>query len=261
MSTRSTSQVHAILTIVLAALLLGGLMVVLVQHISLIVTYPLIVPWFGLSIALGFGLFFFNGIGLPLRGTVLSHLGYGTLAAIIGFDLQNLVNGGLLHWLGPAIALHGAGAMLLGFGSGFCQTLGKVAATAIFILRLRPDNVREGLAIGLAVGLGFGLTEVFFITIQLIAAGHQITSLLGVIERAIAQGFHIYSGGLIALAFILRRFWLIGLVVIVHTLTDGLAVVLAQSISVYLSEIIFLVLALSVWSVYRLECKAAVMTR
>jgi hypothetical protein len=253
----TTSRVHAILTITLAALLLGGLMVMLVQHRSLLAN-PLIVPWFGLSIALGFGLFFLNGLGLALRGTVLSHLGYGTLAAIIGFDVQHLLNSRLLLWLGPAIALHGAGAMLLGFGSGFCQTFGKVVMTAIFIRRLRPDNAWEGLAIGLAVGLGFGLTEVFLITIQLIESGHRVTGLLGVVERAIAEGFHIYSGGLIALAFIRRRFWLIGLVVIIHTLMDGLSVALGRSISVYFLEIIFLVLALFVWTVYRLECKVAV---
>jgi hypothetical protein len=251
-------RVHAVLTIVLAALLLGGLMIVGVQHRSLILANPLIVPWFGLSILLGFGLFFLNGVGLPLRGTVLSHLGYGTLATIIGFDVQHLLNSRLLLWLGPAIALHGAGAMLLGFGSGFCQTFGKVVMTAIFIRRLHPDNARQGLAIGLSVGLGFGLTEVLLITIQLIESGHRVTGLLGVIERAIAEGFHIYSGGLIALAFISRRFWLIGLVVLIHTLMDGLSVAFAQSLSVYLLEIILLVLAVSIWTVYRLECKVAV---
>lgn len=257
----TTSRVHPVLTIILAALLLGGLMVVLVQHHSLILANPLIVPWFGLSIALGFGLFFFNGVGLPLRGTVLSHLGYGTLAAIIGFDVQHLLNSRLLLWLGPAVALHGAGAMLLGFGSGFCQTFGKVVMAAIFVRRLRPDNAREGLAIGLAVGLGFGLSEVFLITIQLIESGHLVTGLFGVIERAIAEGFHLYSGGLIALAFICRRFWLIGLVVIIHTLMDGLSVALAQSVSVYFLEIIFLVLTLSIWTVYRFQCKVAVPPR
>lgn len=254
----TTTRIHAVLTIILAALLLGGLVAVFVQHGSLILANPLIVPWFGLSIASGFALFFFNGVGLPLRGTVLSHLGYGTLAAIIGFDVQHVLNSRILLWLGPAIALHGAGAMLLGFGSGFCQTLGKVVMAAVFIRRLRPDNAREGLAIGLAVGLGFGLTEVFLITIQLIESGHRVTGLLGVIERAIALGFHLYSGGLIALAFISRRFWLIGLVVFIHTLMDGLSVALAQSLSVYLLEIIFLVLVLCMWTVYRLECKVAV---
>jgi hypothetical protein len=255
--TAHPSRIHAVLTIILAALLLGGLTMVFVQHGSPFLANPLLVPWFGLSIALGFGLFFLNGVGLPLRGTVLSHLGYGTLAAIIGFDVQHLLNSRLLLWMGPAIALHGAGAMLLGFGSGFCQTFGKVVMTAVFIRRLRPENAREGLAIGLAVGLGFGLTEVFLITFQLIESGHQVTSLLGVIERAVAQGFHIYSGGLIALAFISRRFWLIGLVVIIHTLMDGLSVALAQSLSTYLLEIIFLVLALSTWTVYRLQCRVA----
>jgi hypothetical protein len=50
----TTPRIHAVLTIILAALLLGGLLVVSGQHGSLIMANPLIVPWFGLSVALGF---------------------------------------------------------------------------------------------------------------------------------------------------------------------------------------------------------------
>lgn len=187
------------------------------------------------------------------HGSLLGHLGSGALATLIGFGTQTYLNGALLRRLGPVAARGGAGAMLLGFGSGFCQTLGKVVAAALFLRHFRSEKARYGLAIGSTIGLGFGLTEVL-----LLAAKHGIPRGLGLIERSIAVWFHGYSGGLIALAFIRRHFWPIGLVVFMHTLIDGLGVALARKISVYFFEVIFLVLTLLAWIIYRFEVDAVV---
>lgn len=187
------------------------------------------------------------------RGAVLGHLGSGAMAALIGFGTQTCLNGALLRRLGPVAAKGGAGAMLLGFGSGFCQTLGKVATAALFLRHFQFDKARYGLAIGSTIGLGFGLTEVL-----LLAAKHGLPRGLGLIERSIAVWFHGYSGGLIALAFIRRHFWPVGLVIFIHTLIDGLAVALARKISVYFFEVIFLVLTLLAWIIYRFAFNAVV---
>jgi RsiW-degrading membrane proteinase PrsW (M82 family) len=186
------------------------------------------------------------------HGPVLSHLGSGAMAALIGFSTQTCLNGALYRRLGP-VAKSGTGAMLLGFGSGFCQTLGKVVTAALFLRHFQCDKARSGLAIGSTIGLGFGLTEVL-----LLATRHGVPRGLGLIERSIALWFHDYSGGLIALAFIRRHFWPIGLVVFIHAMVDGLAVALARRVSVYLFEVIFLVLTLLAWIVYRFEFNAVV---
>ncbi len=190
---------------------------------------------------------------VPLHGAVLSHFGSGVIATLIGFGVQTCVNGALYRSLGPVAARDGTGAMLLGFGSGFCQTLGKVATSALFLRHFQSDKARYGLAIGSTIGLGFGLTEVFFL-----AARSGLPRGVGLIERSIAVWFHHCSGGLIALAFIRRHFWPIGLVVIVHTLIDGLAVALARRFSVYLFEVIFLVLTLLAWIICRFEFNAVI---
>ena len=191
--------------------------------------------------------------GGRFRRAMLGHLGFGAMAALIGFGTQTCLNGALYRRLGPVRARGGTGAMLLGLGSGFCQTFGKVVTTALFLRHLQSDKARYGLAIGSTIGLGFGLAEGL-----LLAAKHGIPRGLGLIERSIAVWFHDFSGGLIALAFIRRHFWPIGLVIFIHTLIDGLAVALARKISVYLFEVIFLVLTLLSWIIYRLAFNAVV---
>jgi hypothetical protein len=187
------------------------------------------------------------------EGAMFGHLGSGAIAALIGFTTQTCLNGALYRRLGPVAARGGTGAMLLGFGSGFCQTLGKVATAALFLHNFQSDKARHGLAIGSTIGLGFGLTEVL-----LLAAKYGIPRGLGLIERSIALWFHNYSGGLVALAFIRRHFWPIGLVIFIHTLIDGLGVALARKISAYLFEVIFLILTMLAWLIYRFEVNAVV---
>jgi hypothetical protein len=128
--------------------------------------------------------------------------------------------------------------------------LGKGVAIGLLIWKLQPRGLCEILEIGLAVGLGFGLAEVLLIADQIVVQERAITSLLGVVERASAQGFHIYSGALIAVGIGFRKWWPIAFVLVFHTLLDGLAGGLVKGIPILGLEGVFAGIALATWVCY-----------
>jgi hypothetical protein len=208
-----------------AALLLvaGGLLHASLVQRGFLAQHPQNLAWIALSLAAGASTFFLNG-RVALGGRVLLWTGYGTFAMLAGFNLQGLVNGTIVR-LVPTVERGALVYLVLGVGAGLCQTVGKWLMIALAKRVHQPHELRDVLAIGLAVGLGFGLSEVVYIGTRLIEAGTPITGLglIGVWERAAAVGFHVYSGGLVALALYRRRAWPIVLVLAVHSLEDWLA--------------------------------------
>lgn len=239
----------AVVTAIIWSLLLAGMVTLLVSHRSYVASYPLILPWIVLSLAVGIGLFFLNFAGIRFRGPVFALLGYGVFAALGAFVLQSVVNGSLAGALGES-ARTSWGALALGFGSGFCQTLGKGIAIGLIIRGFKARALKDVLEIGLAVGLGFGLAEVVLLAEQAIAHPSPITNLLGVVERGSAQCFHIYSGALVALGIGYRKWWMIAFVLVAHTVIDGLAGGLVPGGSILWLEIAFALIALATWGCY-----------
>lgn len=239
---------YAIISACVCVLFLAELVNVGVANRNVIEPNPLVIPWFGLSAGIGTALLYLNGRGIGLRGPVMNYLGYGASGALGGFAIQQVVNGGLLRSLGPA-AGGIPGAMLLGLGSAICQTLGKMAAVSRF-RRYFKDNSRLGMAVGLSVGLGFGLAELIILSLRVIPEAANITNLYGVEERSAAIGFHIYSGGLLALAFMTKEWWIIAMVVMLHSISDGMGLTLAHE-HILAAELLFIVIAAINWYIWR----------
>jgi hypothetical protein len=244
-------RANAILTGCVGGLLVEQLVRTALNNRRTIMAHPQILAWMGLSTAIGTSLLYLNGRGIKLRGTVLSCLGYGAAGTLFGFAVQRSVNGPLDRALGPA-AHSVAGSLLLGLGAAGSQTLGKTVM-ALKFRKVFAEDRNRGLAVGLSIGLGFGLAELIIISINAIPNAAYV-NLMGGVERCSAMGFHIYSGGLIGLAFIEKKYGLIGLVVILHTIMDGLGPLLA-AYNLLLAELLFIVGAAIVWYIWRIRSK------
>jgi hypothetical protein len=237
---------------VLGVLVAAGLAITVGRNGAFVAAHPGTLVWIAGGLAAGLALFRVNGVGVTLAGGAAPYLGAGVLAITVGFALQRLVNGALVHAL-P----HGLGsAFLLGFGAALCQTAGKFAGIALVLRTRPPGGARDVLAVGLAVGLGFGLTEVVSIG-QGAIAHHAEMGLLpweGIWERAAAVAFHTYSGSLLALALRRRAWRPLALVLAVHTLDDGLAGAVGDGlvvVPVVLLETVFTVAAAITWLAHR----------
>lgn len=245
-----------------AALLLvgGGLVHACVTHRAFVAQNPQNLAWIALSLVAGGATFFVNGI-VGLRSRVLLWAGYGTFAMLAGFNVQALVNGSIARAIPPAE--RGLLAFLaLGVGAGVCQTLGKGVLLSILKRIHHPERGADLLVMGLAVGLGFGLSEVAFIGTRVIETETPISGLglPGIWERASAVGFHVYSAGLVAVAFALRRAWPVVLVLVVHSLSDWLAGAVGGrvlALSVVVLEGIYTALAVGTWLAFRRASRAA----
>lgn len=200
----------------------AGIIAILVQHNGYVAQYPSIAGWFLLSPLAGLLLFFTNSAGLSLR-SAFSYFGFGLLATLVAFALQSVVNGWLVRHVGSESF---TSAMLLGFGSGSLQTLGKFGFIALAWSLMPSRDSAPLLTAGFGVGLGFGVTEALLIGVQLVQTGAPLTGLLGVLERSAAIWFHLCSGGLIAAGIWLHLAKPMFLVVLLHTLMDGLSVYL-----------------------------------
>ncbi len=150
----------------------------------------------------------------------LALVGFGGLAAAVGFGVQGLINGPLVLWWGQHLTWQHH--LVLGPVAAAAQTGGKLFAL-VLLRRVRPDsNPRGALRQGLFVGLGFTVLENTLLFLRAALARSDLGP-LGLWERATSSMFHIYSGGFVALALERRRRWPIVLVVGVHALTDILA--------------------------------------
>lgn len=236
------------------ALSVGGLARVAVAQRAFLAEHPQNVLWIVLALVAGGATFLANGVvRLDLRSVLWA--GYGTFAMLAGFNVQGLLNGGLLRTTPPdqrGLAL----SLALGAGAALSQTLGKWLLIRLVNRIHRPRARVDVLAAGLAVGLGFGLSEVLFIGTQVIQAGSAITGLgvIGIWERCAAVGFHVYSAGLLALGIALGASWPLLLVLLAHTLDDFLAGAAGTgqlAIPAVALEAVFSAVAVALWAVFR----------
>jgi len=148
---------------------------------------------------------------------------YGLVAVSVGLGLQNLVLGPLVLWGGGVVNLSWAHGLIGGPVCALAQTLGKWAAI-VLLLKVRPAPTRYDQArYGLLVGLGFTVYEIAILYTP-VAWATAALGFLSVWERTSVSVFHVYSAGLVALALWSKRPWLVGLVVVLHSLMDGLAI-------------------------------------
>jgi len=143
------------------------------------------------------------------------------LAAIVGFAIQDAINGPLVrYWrTGPGWVHH----VVLGPIAAVAQTLGKCFALGS-LFDMRPQATASArLRLGLLVGPGFAVYEISLIYFNMASLQTAVVGYGGLCERASASGFHIYSGGLLALALSRGHYWPLVLVVTLHAWNDFLA--------------------------------------
>ena len=216
---------------------------------------PLWLASLALSILIGFALVFPNMAEIRLQA-VLKWTGYGAAATLLAFFLQSVLNGSLVRLLGPNSIAHPIPALILGAGAALCQTLGKYAAIRIGLVGLGfRSEPSLCLSIGLGVGLGFGICETFLLAIQQILTGVPVESLIGALERSSANGFHIYSAGLVAAGLALRSAMPIALVLAIHTVMDAFSTAFGHRVSLPVSEGVFLLLAIVTWGCWIIASK------
>ena len=243
------------ISILAAVAMLSALIVIAAPRSAYLRTSPLWLASMALSILAGFALVFPNMAGIRLQ-VVLKSTGYGAAATLLAFSLQSVLNGSLVELLGPSSITKPIPAMILGFGAALCQTLGKYAAIQLGTLGSRfRSEPSLCLPIGLGVGLGFGICETFLLAIQQILTSVPVESLVGVLERSSANGFHIYSTGLIAAGLALRSAIPIVLVLAIHTAMDGFSTAFGYRVSLPVSESIFLLLAIVTWGCWIVASK------
>jgi hypothetical protein len=241
---------------ILAAVAMGAALVAIAApRMAYLLASPLWLASLALSILAGFALVFPNMAGIRLLA-VLKWTGYGAAATLLAFSLQSVLNGSLVRLLGADSITHPIPALILGAGAALCQTLGKYAAIRIgslgFGFRSEPSLC---LSIGLGVGLGFGICETFLLATQQILTGVPVESLIGVLERSSANGFHIYSAGLIAAGLALRSTMPIALVIAIHTAMDGFSTAFGHRVSLLVSEGVFLLFAIVTWGCWIVASK------
>ena len=170
------------------------------------------------------------------------------MAAIVGFTVQDAINGPLLrHWSSGLAWQH---HLVLGPVAAGAQTFGKCFALAIAILSgIRPQaSFSDRMRLGLLVGLGFTVYEISLIYSSMASAQQAVVGYGGLWERASASVFHIYSGGLLALALTSGRCWSLVLVFTVHAWSDFLAGAgMSLGFSVPVLEWAFGIWAMALW--------------
>lgn len=209
----------------LVAILLGTLLVPIVIHPTLLTRAPGDPVWLVECWLIALVMIRLNGTFHWTDYRTLHLAGFGLAAASLGFGVQALVNGPLVLWWGLK-HLSGLQQLTLGSVCGIAQTFGKWGALVLLLKSTPAGDTRSRIVQGLLVGLGFAVVEVCMIGVP--AIWNQIPlSPLSLWERASATLFHIYSGGLVALAIAVRRFWPILLCIVLHALMDSVAVGLA----------------------------------
>ena len=140
---------------------------------------------------------------------------------------------------------------MLGPVAAGAQTFGKCFALVI-LFTVRPQaSFSDWLRRGLLVGLGFTVYEISLIYSGMASAQQAVAGYGGLCERASASVFHIYSGGLLALALAAGRCWPLVLVFAVHAWSDFLAGAgVSLGFSVAALEWAFGMWAMALWVVF-----------
>ena len=225
----------------------------IIAHPSYFARDPAPLFWVVLANVAALAIIRLNGCFAWLDYRFILLASFGMIATSLGFSLQALING-------PLVALWGAdhltwvSHLILAPVAAVAQTLGKGAAI-LMLVRVRPTSSRLGyVRYGLLVGLGFTILEITVLYFRVAWAQAPLTSLsLSVWERTSASMFHVYSGGLVALACWSRRYLPIVLVLVIHATMDFLAGI-AGSLPLSLCglETVFSVLAAGMWVAFLL---------
>jgi len=142
--------------------------------------------------------------------------------------------------------------------AGGAQTFGKCFALAILFMSRPQASSSDRLRLGLLTGLGFTVYEIALIFFSMASAQQTVVGYGGLCERASASVFHIYSGGLLALAFASGRCWPLVLVFVVHGWSDFLAGAgVSLGFSVSALEWAFGMWAVILWAVFLFADRSA----
>lgn len=220
--TRPGAGLQRVFTLVVGVLVIANAVRISFHHRHFVLDHPMNLVWIVGSCLAGTAVLLANGAKIEAR-EVWPWLGYGVVAAYFGFAVQGGVNGGLLREMGGVPGL--GGYALLGLGAAGAQTFGKWLVLR-FVSRLGGfRTARRTLGIGLGVGLGFGLAEILILGENQIVrqVGITVFPWIGIWERVVAVGLHVFSGALLALAIFERRVVPVLVVLALHSLDDFVA--------------------------------------
>jgi hypothetical protein len=242
---------------VVPALALLALLGVGLWRLPLLLAAPLGVPWLLAAFAAAVAVSLLNACRWPRTPWWVDGLTFGTLAALIGFGLQTLLNAPVVAWLGTDALTWRAHVYLAAVAAGM-QSFGKLMMIALLCRMVGATDTLDRLRTGLLVGLGFTLFEISVIWIGAVMRNVPIDSLLGVWERTSASLFHVYSAGLLALVIAGRR-RLAAVVLGAHFITDwsiGANATLFHR-SLFELELFFSAVGILVWIVFLLVARRA----
>jgi len=236
--------------------LLACLTAPIIAHPSYFARNPLPIFWF-LSVNLAaIGMIRLNRCFVWSDYRLITLASYGAVAVSAGFGIQALINGPLILWWGAGNLSWMHYIVLASVGAA-AQTFGKGVAI-LLLLKVRPATTpREHARYGLLIGLGFTILEISVICYLPAAWAQARLGYVSVWERVSASMFHIYSGGLVALALWAKRYRLIALVLAIHALMDWIAGAGGWlRLSLWSMETIFLVCAAFTWLAFLLAVRA-----
>lgn len=250
---RTGAGLQRVFTLIAGFLVIANAFRIGAHHRHFVLDHPMNVVWIVASCSAGVAVLLTNGAKLAPK-EVWPWLGYGIVAAYFGFALQAGLNGGLLREIGGAPGL--GGYLILGFGAAGAQTFGKWLVLR-FLSRLGAfRSARRTLGIGLGVGLGFGLAEIVMLGENQIVRQVGMTAfpLVGIWERFVAVGLHVFSSAIIALAILKRLAAPIVVVVALHAFDDFVAGAVSGGLvhlPVVAVEGVFSAVTLVLWRYYR----------
>lgn len=228
-----------------------GLACACLARIQFLRSNPEPLVWIMLSVISGMVLFHINMSSVRLDRRAVEYLGFGLIAAGLGFAAQSVLNGLFLGITRP-VTLTWMHHLYLGPVAALCQTAGKIIAVALAFRVIRERTTIDSIRIGLCIGLMFTVIEIVSIGMGVILKQIPLHSYIGVWERATASMFHIYSAGLIAAALLRGATGWIIAVWIIHSALDWLAGS-AQTIglhSIHAIETVFTVISLATWLMF-----------
>jgi hypothetical protein len=218
-----TTRWASLVSLGACGLLLAGIVQASRAHPAFVSSHPFNLLWLVFAAALATATLLAGRAAVAPR-LVAPFVGFGVIGCLAAHLVQGIAHPLLASAFDPSRA-GAAESLLLGFADAAFQTSIKWGAIAWLLRRSRATARRDALAVGLAVGLGFAWAELATAGQRLIVAETPIVppALLSLWERTCWSGFHVFSGGMIAVAVVQGWIAWVEVAVVLHAALAAIA--------------------------------------